>query len=687
MKRVGSILLLLVVMLAGMNNTVALASTPMYQGYNYSYWGEAEPAPLPYLPASVIRGDQTKAGAWQSPEDFYTMGKRLYVLDTGNNRVIIMNHAGEVQFVIDHFMNNGVKDTFNGPQGIFVDEAFNLYVADTLNKRIVILSPEGELKQIVGPPESEMLKQGFQYVPIKVTVDHAKRLYVVSKGTFEGIIVFDESGSFTNFIGQNPVKFDAADLFWKQISTKEQQDKMIQFIPVEFNNVGIDDEGFIYATVADPGSEKPVKRLNPSGDDVLRRWGNFSPEGDIQYAKTGSMAGKSAFAAVEVESDGIYSVLDSRRGRIFTYDRDGNFMYQFGQLGNRAGTFKIPVAIHMWEDKMLVLDKELNQITVFELTRYGRLIKTGVTAYNRGEHEIAAEAWKEAQRMNANLELAYIGIGKTELKEGANQAAMESYQLGNSKPLYSKAFERFRKAYMMEHFTMIVAGLFAVLAIVIFLARRLGKTEVDDYGVLRYSIYNAFHPFKGFWELKYEKRGRLWFVFALLGVLTLTFIVKRQYAGFVVNYNQTDKLNSLMEVLYVLLPFFLWCVANWALTTLMEGEGTFRDILMATGYALIPVLVIYIPQILFSQVITEQEAAFYYFFETAAYVWSAGLLFVGMMTIHQYSASKTILTMLLTLLVMGIIIFLGLLFFTFIQQIINFVTTIYEEVAYRLQGG
>lgn len=198
-----------------------------------------------------------------------------------------------------------------------------------------------------------------------------------------------------------------------------------------------------------------------------------------------------------------------------------------------------------------------------------------------------------------------------------------------------------------------------------------------------YSLHVAFHPFDGFWDLKYENKGKLRIALFILFAVTVTMILKRQYAGYIVNFNHPLELNSIDELKYIVLPFLLWCIANWSLTTLMDGEGKFKEIVIATGYAMLPLILVYLPNMLLSNVITLREASFYYLLESAAAIWFVWLLFVGTMTIHQYTVTKTVFTTLLTVVVMGVIIFLGLLFFSLIQQIVSFVYTIYQELSLR----
>jgi hypothetical protein len=197
-------------------------------------------------------------------------------------------------------------------------------------------------------------------------------------------------------------------------------------------------------------------------------------------------------------------------------------------------------------------------------------------------------------------------------------------------------------------------------------------------------FYVLLHPFQGFWDLKYENRGKMRVGLSMLLLLTVATILVRQYAGFVVNFNDPYDLNSISELQYIILPFFLWCVANWSLTTLMDGEGKFKDIVMATGYALLPLVLMRFGNVFLSNIITLREAAFYYMVDYLSVLWFVWLMFIGTMTVHQYTVLKTLFTMLLTLFVMGIIMFLGLLFFSLLQEMIGFMVSIFSEISYRI---
>lgn len=201
---------------------------------------------------------------------------------------------------------------------------------------------------------------------------------------------------------------------------------------------------------------------------------------------------------------------------------------------------------------------------------------------------------------------------------------------------------------------------------------------------LKFSLYVIFHPFKGFWDLKHEKRGSMAAAMTFIVLLIVTYILRRQYTGFIFNQNDPKELNVFVEIISVLLPFFLWVTANWCITTLMEGEGSYRDIVIATAYALVPLILINLPLIPLSRIINIEEGAFYYFFGSVSVLWAGVLILAGGSVTHQYTMTKTVFTSILSVVGMGLMIFIGLLVFSLLQQMISFVYTIYREIAFRL---
>ncbi|OHE28875.1 MAG: hypothetical protein A2Y45_03995 [Tenericutes bacterium GWC2_34_14] len=192
-----------------------------------------------------------------------------------------------------------------------------------------------------------------------------------------------------------------------------------------------------------------------------------------------------------------------------------------------------------------------------------------------------------------------------------------------------------------------------------------------------------FHPFDGYEEFKRYGKGRM--KVAVLFMLLFAFfrIFEFQYEGILINPNNPLQLNSLQEIFAVVLLIFLFTVGNWSVTTLMEGKGKYKEILMVTGYALFPIIIIGFPAVILSNFLTLEEMAFYTLIMGIAYALAAWMLFMGILNIHQYGLGKTVLAFIATFLAMAVMMFVGLLFFDLIQQFISFIASIYEELNLR----
>ncbi|WP_219837145.1 Yip1 family protein [Paenibacillus sp. R14(2021)] len=200
---------------------------------------------------------------------------------------------------------------------------------------------------------------------------------------------------------------------------------------------------------------------------------------------------------------------------------------------------------------------------------------------------------------------------------------------------------------------------------------------------LKFPLHLIVRPFDGFWDMKYEGKGKLKVALLILLALILTTILQKQFAGFLVNRVDPRSLNSLDDLEFTILPFLLFCIANWSITTLMEGEGKFKEIVMATGYALLPIVLINLPMTFISRFMTQEETAFYYLLNSISSIWFVVLLFVGIMTVHQYTPVKTVLTMVLTVIAIGFVVFIATLAFSLGSQIYWFIFDVYREIIFR----
>ena len=441
-----------------------------YETYNFNFWGEEVLQPHSYLYSGSISAAQI-GSALRYPQDMCIFEDHIYVADTGNSRILILNLDGSTAHEVT--AADGAEDLLNQPQGVFVTDAGHLYVADSGNSRIVEYDENLNFVREIGRPETNLISASQAYTPVRLVVDHSDRIYVIAYGINMGLVEFDKDGVFQGFMGATEVSVSTFEYIWKNyFSTEAQQARMETIIPTEYSDIFVDDENFIYATISNLSEEDHmqgadmVRRLNPTGTDVLRRLGNNDIVGDLNGRSF------STFVDVAATDYGCYFILDSAGGKIFAYDYDGNSLFAFGRKGIKEGNVQQPVALALGEgqNKIYVLDNTLGTILTFEITDYGRHLLDALRLNDIGDAEGSNREWQEVIRSNSNNEMAYIGLGKTYLAEGQYKQAMEYFKLGNSRKYYTKAFFYYRKELMENNFgrAMLVLGLGIVAALIVY---------------------------------------------------------------------------------------------------------------------------------------------------------------------------------------------------------------------------
>ncbi|MDF2587504.1 MAG: hypothetical protein K0S41_1345 [Anaerocolumna sp.] len=490
MKKLKKRIICLIILLLTLFTTVPVYAEPSFYTYTYDFWGDERESPDAYVPSTVLMGNDFGIGSFKEPQGLFVRDKNVYICDSFNNRIVelIKNDTNySLVRVIDKIVMNGEESTLAYPQDIFVTETGDLYICDTNNQRILILNNDLDVIKIITKPEDETIDSTSDFLPIKLVVDSAGRIYVQAMNVNKGLMEFAPEGTFTGYIGANKVTVNLVDYFWKMISTKAQRAQMELFVPTEYNNLALDLDGFIYTTTSTfngrdliSGGANPIRKLNSMGTDILVRNGFYPPIGDIYWGNAGGISGSSKLIDVVALENDTYCAVDRVRGRIFSYDFQGNLLYAFGGQGNKAGFFQYPSAIEDIGDQLLVLDSRSATLTELSLTQYGRLINEGLMQYKKGNYDLSAKKWEEVLKFNGNYDLAYIGIGRSFLRKGEYKKAMEYFELKMDDENYSKAFKLYRKELVEDNigYALIVLAAFILIPKVIKIFKKI-KREVE----------------------------------------------------------------------------------------------------------------------------------------------------------------------------------------------------------------
>lgn len=420
--------------------------------------------------------------------------------DTDNTMAANINGFGSVEDVRQYekvklYMNNAtsVYRLYKTNSTPYTDY---LYIADLGNNQVLVVDMDSydptlktyEVVRVVTSPLEELGTTTFK--PKKVTADAAGRIYVICDNIYDGIMEFSVDGTFDRYIGTNYVTLSAWKIFWRNFKTESQlaQEKTIintSFTSMTYKNNMIYTTS--YALYNDAGvltnDNVMIKKINPSGTDVLRRNGYTKPKGDNTYFKSNDgngTYGPSKLDAIAVNDYGAYTVVDSARGRLFTYDNEGNLLYISGTGGSgdvstntQIDKITSPVAIEYLGENVLVLDSRRQAIIIFEPTEIAKVINQAVKCEYEGRSDGeyiegvyvpgAYDYWKQVILLNANYEYAYVGIGKHYMNQKEYKTALENFKLGYDRLYYGKAYKQYRDSIIKKNFAWVAIVLFVII--------------------------------------------------------------------------------------------------------------------------------------------------------------------------------------------------------------------------------
>ena len=633
--------------------------------------------------------------------------QNVYIADKGANAVYVLDRYYKLRFTIKNFINeHSVADSFTEPRGVFATED-TIYICDTNANRLVLFNRKASLEanapvfdRIITRPTSKLFGEDSIYRPVACVVDNYGRIYVVSDSTYQGIIVMTQQGQFTGFIGAQTVSANKLDILWRRFMTAEQLANSIKYVSTEFNNISIDEDGFIYITTSSikaadqyksisskSGTYSPVKMLNTAGKEVMKRNGFYSPVGEV----VASSAAVSKIVDVAIGPEGTWTIIDENRSKSYTYDSNGNLLFAFGDTGSQLGNLKKVKAVDYQGDKLLLLDTTSKSFTVYNRTEYGDILIEALYNTNQRQYDKAVDYWEDILQRNSNFDAAYIGIGQSLYREGKYEEAMSFYKSAYDTSNYSNAYREIRSEWISKYLILIPVIVIAIVVLWGMFSKyytkvnkaaqlKVGKKSYKEE--MLYTMHLIFHPFDGFWDLKHEKRGSVRAAITIDIAVILVFFYNSIGRGYISNpYGSYQTIISV--VVSLLVPLFLCVTANWCLTTLFDGEGSFKDIFVAVSYALVPLIFTMIIGTLLSNVALSNELDMVSLIYNIGWIWTGLLIFFGLMVTHDYSMGKNIIMILSTLLGMLVIIFVGILFSTLVQKMAGFVSNIIIEISYR----
>ncbi len=611
----------------------------------------------------------------------------IYILDSDAPKVVVLDSKYKVKFIIDSINSGDNVFNFKRARGIFVDKDNFIYIADTENARILKLDDKGSFISEIMLPDSRLIPESFSYKPLKLTVDSKGYMYVLSDGSYNGAILYSPEGEFLGFYGANSVKQGVAETLvslWKKLTlSNERRASLEKTLPYQFTDLCIDKSDFIYTTtgnVAKSSMEKQtgqIRKLSPGGSNVEKSDGvNFGDEGYGPYAQD--------ILGITVDDRGFVYALDSAYGHIFVYSPDFSLMGVFGcgtRTGVQDGSFSNACAIDVNGKNIIVVDSKLNTITVFAETSYGKKLKEAQLVTISGDYDLAKPLWEELLKEDKNNQLSYIGLAKALNEEGDYEKAMEYAKIGCDRDTYALAFEHVRNNFLEKNLAVILLTVFVItllFVVVLRYNRKKGIVLLTEKWRLVFTVMR--HPNDAFYKIKHNKKGSYLIAIVILLIFYVTSVLKTTAGGFCHVVFDAETYNALLILLRTVGFVILFTCCYWAISTLMHGLGKLGEIFIIVCYSFTPIIISNLISIVLTNIMIPSEIEFLNFIITVMMLYTALLLFIGLMRISDYEFGRLIIVLLLTFAAMVIVVFVLIVLFLLGQLFFGFFNTVISEI-------
>lgn len=704
LRFVISVLMSVAIIVACGSFTSSAEGTKDVPYQSYTYWeGYSSKTPVAtksvYEAYKAIRGENLECGAFKEIQYITSFDNKLYILDSANGRIVILDDSYSFVRIVDNISYNGEKLDFTGAKGLFVDET-GLYIADTANQR-VICTENGTVTGILTRPDDAAIPETFSFAPARLVRDSSGYFYLLCDGSYYGMMVFTDDYEFCGFFGANDAKGTLSSALKEFITslfeTEEKHSSSIQALPFSLEDICMDSDGFIVTVNGE--STGQIRRFGLSGSNTLKKKQPFSSlntdsynfaDEPIMYCDTTTKYPtyvKSDFCALTA-ANGFYYAIDGTYGRIFMYDTASNLITVFGgglRNGDQLGTFLSPSSITVFNGDVLVSDFLSGQITVFRATDYGNVLMQADKLTLKNKYVEAKPYWETINRLDQNCQLAWRGLAKAAIKEEDYSSAMKYAKIGLDRETYAAAFEKVRNTYLSKNFWWI-AVLFVIIICAVWYFIRLNKKKQlikINNAKVKNALRMIMHPLESLKNIKYKDYGSPIIATVLLVLFYISSIVAKLNGGFMFSVTNLSTFNAILTLLGSVGIVLLWTVANWLVCILMEGKGKIKEIYCATCNCLVPIIFYNICYTVFSNIMIPSSNSGFGLLSTVCYLLTAIYLLLSITEIHEFSFFKSMAAAVVILLGMALVAFVLFVMLTLWQDLIGFVLQIANEISLR----
>ncbi len=644
------------------------ATSYTYAADEDKHWERTQDA---YLPDKTVTGL-----GLSSPEDlFIDEDNMLYIADTGNRRVIKYDiNSGQVAGILE----NG---EFTGPRGVYVTENGDIYVADTGAKAVLIFDKDFNLLNKLTRPDAPIFAD-TNYEPKRVAVDGGGNVYLIGEGVYNGVIQLARTGEFLGYFAVNDADLTFSQRLQQLIFTRAQLANLVDINPTVFSNVFVDRNGIVY-TATSGTHRNGMKKHSTNGGNMFKTdvW-SFDDLTDVY-----------------VDGEGLIYAC-SASGYINIYSKNGEEIFEFGSYVTTvdiAGLFtSLPSIAVDVDGNIWAVDGAKGYLQSFRPTEYAQTVYTAMNLYEEGRYEEAMEKWNEVLRLNQMSVLAHNGVGKAYLHAEDYEASLEHFKVANNKEYYSQSFWEVRNTWIQKWMGLVLGlliGLLVLRGIVKAVDKRHGgrlaqaklkaharAETIPIWKDILYALKTPRHPMDCYYEIRRYRQGSVAAATVIYALFFIDFMAYKTVKGFIYQTVKVENMDigSIVLGFFVLLGLFIIC--NYLVTSINDGDGTFRQIFMIPAYGLMPAMIALLAVTCVSYVLTYNESFLLTLALLIGVVWSIVTIFIGLQTVHDYTFGETVKSVILTVVFMIIVAVIGIIISIMWNSLYTFLTSVGKEM-------
>ncbi|MCM1190812.1 MAG: YIP1 family protein [Butyrivibrio sp.] len=644
------------------------ATSYTYAADENGYWVRTQDA---YLPDKTV----TELGL-SGPEDlFIDENNMLYIADTGNRRILKYDIAGgEIAAEL-------TSSEFTAPRGVYVTEEGDIYVADSGAKAVLIFNREFELTGKLGRPDSPIFAD-TNYEPKRVAVDGGGNVYLIGEGVYNGVIQLAKTGEFLGYFAVNDADLTFAQRLQQLLFTRAQLANLVDINPTVFTNVFVDRSGIVY-TATSGTNRNGMKKHSTNGGNMFKSdvW-SYDSLTDLYVDDSGL----------------IYTC--SSEGYVNIYSKNGEEIFSFGSYVTTvdiSGLFTSLPSIAVDRDgNIWAVDGSKGYLQSFKPTEYAQMVYGAMDLYEEGRYEEAMEQWNQVLKLNQMSILAHNGVGKAYLHAEDYEASLEHFEVANNKDFYSQAYWEVRNKWLQKWLGPIlgiVIGLLVVRKLVkvidgkkggrLAAAKQRAGEKAKSLPVLKdliYALKTPRHPIDYYYEIRKYRQGSVSAATVIYGLFFLDFMAFKTLKGFIYQTMKVEDMDigSIVLGFFILLGLFIIC--NYLVTSINDGDGTFKQIYMIPAYGLMPAMLSLLIVTLVSYVMTYNESFLLTIVLIIGITWSVITIFMGLQTVHDYTFGETVKSIVLTVVFMVIVAVIGIIISIMWDSLYSFLAAVGKEM-------